>query len=158
MLNRLRRWFFRRIEGAPITPLSVLSHGPYTTSDLEAMKGGFSRLRGHNDFGPRPFDHDAVQLQADESADPVRRAAARTAVAASAKTGRPVDPRVQLAADEEELQAVIDRHIERWAGVLEALRPNDGPVPPVTYTDEGWRRRTADYDPDYDYHLGSDYR
>lgn len=60
MLNRLRRWFYRRIEGAPVTPLSVLSHGPYTISDLEAMRGGFSR---------RPFGHDAVQLRADYDPD-----------------------------------------------------------------------------------------
>lgn len=33
---------------------------------------------------------------------------------------------------EEEIDwdAVIQRQLERWAGVLEALRPNDGPVEP----------------------------
>lgn len=98
MINRLRAWFYRRIHGEPVTPLSVLQSGPWTIDRINSeLRGGFSR--GHNDFGPNPtygyslrergkgvafesapltggidlnawrvpFDHDAVQLAADDS-------------------------------------------------------------------------------------------
>lgn len=55
MINRLRRWLYRRIQGAPTTPLSVLNTGPWTIDRIEReLRGG--------------FDHDRVQLAADLSA------------------------------------------------------------------------------------------
>lgn len=106
MLNRLRRWFYRRIEGAPITPLSVQVSEPWADpwiqSHIEKLRGGFG--------------HDAVQLQADEWPD--------------------------------EYTPTSLHYMLTWPNPV---------LPPVTYTDEGWKQRTADYDPDYDYHLGSDY-
>lgn len=56
MFNRLIRWMYRRIEGAPSTPLDVLgkppvNSGPWSIERLGAMRGGFG--------------HDSVQLAAD---------------------------------------------------------------------------------------------
>lgn len=50
MINRLRRWFYRRIHGEPITPLSVLNSGPWSIQYP-------------------PFGHDSVQLLADHMTD-----------------------------------------------------------------------------------------
>lgn len=82
MINRLRAWFYRRIQGEPVTPLSVLQGGPWTIDRMEGMRGGFGspyQPRGGIPFvAPplpagidldawrAPFDHDAVQLDADE--------------------------------------------------------------------------------------------
>lgn len=68
MFNRLRAWIDRRIHGEPITPLSVQVSEPWTIDRIESeLRGGFSRRPGgHHCFGACCFDHDAVQLAADD--------------------------------------------------------------------------------------------
>lgn len=70
MLNRLRAWFYRRIQGEPITPLSVQVSEPYTIKRLEGIRGHFwvshEQYDGNDIYPHGWFEHDSVQLDADE--------------------------------------------------------------------------------------------
>lgn len=69
MINRLRRWIDRRIHAKRYTPLSVQVSEPWTLDRIESeLRGGFGAYRIPPVWwGEKSFDHDAVQLAADDA-------------------------------------------------------------------------------------------